>query len=368
MKTKTINRMKHIIVIMLCLTTLSAVAQPPARRRAEAEKKSQEAMPRGSAYREFPTAQPMPDDASWRRDLYLSVDLADDANAALYYPTVPTDGRVNLFTYIFKLMLRGQLQAYDYKLDGNEDFSEKNKVKAREILDRYHIFYETNGDRIRVNDADLPSDEVKLYFLKVSRYYDQHTASFRQRVDALCPVLRRGDEFSGAESQYPMFWIRYADVAPQLGKLMLSSSNLNNAATMSADDYFTTGAYKGDIYKTTNLQDRLLSQYCPTDSAMKKEQRRLEKEMTDFQDRVWGRDSVAMARAAAQKAQADSIAALEKPAARTTRATARRRPAAASKAPAAKTPAAAQKRQRTAKPKTSAPSRSAGFSVRRQRH
>lgn len=230
----------------------------PARRRAEAEKKTQEAMPRGSAYREFPTAQPMPADAAWRRDLYLTVDLGEEANAVLYYPTVPTDGRVNLFTYLFKLMLRGQLQAYDYKLDGNEDFSEKNKVKARTLLDRYKIRYETNGEKIRVSDADLPSDEVKAYFLKVSRYYDQHTASFRQRVDALCPVLRRGDEFGVGDTQYPMFWVRYADVAPQLGKLILMGSNLNNAATLSADDFFTTAAYKGTIYKTVNLQDRLL--------------------------------------------------------------------------------------------------------------
>lgn len=53
----------------------------------------------------------MPDDASWRRDVYLSLDLTKDANAVLYYPTTPqADGRQNLFTFIFKMLLRGGTQ------------------------------------------------------------------------------------------------------------------------------------------------------------------------------------------------------------------------------------------------------------------
>ena len=150
----------------------------------------------------------------------------------LYFPTTPQDGRENLFTYLFKLLLRKQIKAYDYKLDGNENFSEKNEVSAKEIMDRYHIFYESKGDKVRVNDADIPSDEVKAYFVKESTYYDQHTATFRSQVTAICPVLKRGDsDFGGELAQYPMFWLKMSDVAPYLGKLMLMGSSLNNAAT-----------------------------------------------------------------------------------------------------------------------------------------
>ena len=227
---KTLQTMKHLILLLLCLTTATAVAQPPARRRAaEAQQRERAAAtPQGSAYRDFPTAPAMPDDASWRRDVYLSLDLTKDANAVLYYPTTPqADGRQNLFTFIFKMLLRGELKAYDYKLDGNEDFSAKNQVKVRDIMDRYHIFYESKGDMVRVNDADIPSEEVKLFYVKVSRYYDQHTATFRTAVTALCPVLKRGDDdFGGTDSQYPMFWVKYSDIAPRLSKLMLIAAFL----------------------------------------------------------------------------------------------------------------------------------------------
>ncbi len=357
--------MKRFILFGLCLVALAASAQPPARRQAQ-EQKQEQAVRTASAYRDFPVAQTMPADAAWRRDIYRVLDLSKDANAVLYYPTLPQGDRMNLFTYLFRLVLRGTVKAYDYKLDGNEDFSESNRVKGKDILDRYHIFYETKDGRMRVNDADLPSDEVKAYFIKESVYYDQHTATFRTQVTALCPVLRRGDEFGGADTQNPMFWVRYADVAPYLSKLMLMGSNLNNAATMSADDFFTLGVYKGDIYKTTNLQDRILVNEFTTDSALVKERQRIEHQLVDFEDRVWGRDSAALAAAAAEEAAADSLAALSKRERRTSRraTTGRRSASSRNSGEENKEAAATKKRQRS----SSGASRSATFSVRRQRH
>ncbi len=375
--------MKKIFALILLICALgqaSEVSAQPPRRRAEQQQKQeqQQNSPRGSSYREFPTAQSMPSDAAWRRDLYRTLDLTKDANAVLYYPTTPQDGRENLFTYLFKLLLRKQIKAYDYKLDGNEDFSSKNEVTAKQLMDRYHIFYESKGDKVRVNDADLPSDEVKAYFIKESTYYDKHTASFRSQVTALCPVLKRGDsDFGGELAQYPMFWVKMQDVAPYLGKLMLMGSSLNNAATMSADDFFTMKCYKGDIYKAVNLQDRLLSNYCLDDSAMLKEQKRIEKQLTDVQEHVYGRDSAYYARLRADslaQAEADSIAAAGK-ATRRTSASRRsssassRRTRTASVSSSSSTKAPKQRKQRTSS-KASRPKSSSGggLSVRRQRH
>lgn len=359
--------------------TLAAVAQPPARRKA-AENKEQTAAqtaPKGSAYRDFPTAAAMPEDVSWRRDIYRSLDLTKDANAPLYYPTTPTNGRENLFTYLFKLLLRGQVKAYDYKLDGNEDFSEKNIVKAKELMDRYHIFYEQKDGKIRVTDSDLPSDEVKVYFIKESTYFDQHTATLRKKVTALCPVLKRGDDFGGADSQYPMFWVKMDDVAPYLGKLMLMGSNLNNAAMMSADDFFTLNRYEGDIYKTVNLQDRILANYCTEDSAMKKEQARIEKELDDFDRHVWGKDSVAPDTIRVTLVRDTTATVTKTPARRRTSSTSRRSSVSSKSSTSSKSSSKSASRKSTSTkkaktPKTRKPSTSSrsggGYSVRRERH
>lgn len=363
--------MKRLILSLLCLATIAAAAQPPARRRAQ-QAAQENQPPQPSAYRDFPTAQAMPSDAAWRRDIYRELDLTKDANATLYYPTTPQDGRMNLFTFLFKEMLRGHLKAYDYKLDGNEDFSEENIVKAKEIMDRYNIFYESKDGKMRVNDADLPSDEVRCYFIKESIYYDQHTATFHTQITALCPVLKRGDDFGGTDSKYPMFWVKYEDVAPMLSKLMLMGSNLNNAAMMSADDYFTLNRYEGTIYKTTNLQDRILANYCQTDTALTAEQERIEGELQRFEEHVWGNDTVP-AVVQADSVTTDSAAApsAATPVRRTTRRPATtRRTTTASKTSSKR--ASAPKTKVSTKTRTSSSrgsSRSgSGYSVRKQRH
>jgi hypothetical protein len=66
------------------------------------------------------------------------------------------------------------------------------------------------------------------------------------------------------------------------------TSNLNNAATMSTDDYFTMNRYKGKIYKTTNMLGKTLAQYCPNDTALAKEQKRIEAELKAFEENIFG--------------------------------------------------------------------------------
>lgn len=350
-------RMKSFLFAILWLTAAAAVAQPPARRAAEQQKKQQEPATAGAAYRDFPTAQPMPADAAWRRDIYRSIDLTREKNATLYYPTVPQGDRMNLFTALFKMVLRKQIKAYDYKLDGNEDFSESNVVSGTDLMDRYHILYEKRGERVRVNDADIPSAEVRTFYVKESSYFDQHTASFHTRVVAICPVLTRGaDDFGdGTDTRYPMFWVKYDDAAPYLAKLMLMGSSLNNAAMLSADDYFTLNLYKGDIYKTTNLQDRVLQNYCTTDTALRAEQQRIERQLADFEKDLWMGDSI-------KPTAADSLAAAETD--RGSRRSERRRVSTGRRAATttAQPAAATQKRQR------SSARQGATYSVRRQRH
>lgn len=313
--------MKRIgIVLLTSMLAITAVAQPPARRKAaqEAAKSAAAGIPPVSerAQLEFPQQTSMPEDVVWRRDIYRSLDLTKDANAVLYYPQEPEGNRVNLFTYLFKLILRGQIDAYNYPIDGREDFSEANRIKGKELLDKYHILYETKDGRIRVNDSDLPSSEVLGYYIKESTYFDQRTATYHTQVTALCPVMKHSDDFgsdSGVDSDddfgsssgqgtisYPMFWVKYSDVSKHLANLQLMGSNLNNASSLSADDYFTMNRYEGTIYKTNNLQGKVLANYCKTDSALKKEEKRIEKQLSDFEKHIWGADSV-------NNAQQDSL-------------------------------------------------------------
>lgn len=265
-------------------TTSNAVAMQGAQKRADATKQGTD-----RAALMFPVKQTMPEDVAWRRDVYRTLDLTMDANAPLYYPVEPIGRQVNLFTYVFRLMLTGKIDAYKYNLNGVESFDKKDKMEVREVLDRYSIFYEEKDGKINVENNDVPSAEVTRYYIKESVYLDQRTGTFATKVTAICPVLMRGaDDFGGEPTPYPLFWLNYDEIAPWLSKLPMMASNLNNVSNMTADDFFTMNRYDGKIYKTNNLQGKALANYCSTDSAMAKEQKRIEKEIVDFEENVWG--------------------------------------------------------------------------------
>lgn len=301
--------MKHILFILISLCFMgTATAQPKKSRvqttRSASAKKAQDATPSRASLM-FPTSVDVPETPTWRRDIYRTLDLTKDENAPLYFPVEPQGDNINLFTLLFQLLNTGKIPAYEYKLDGVEDFQKSNRMHFKDMLERYHIFYEVNGNSIKVEPSDIPSAEVLSFNVKESSYYDQHTATFQSRVVAICPVLHRTDDFDTRVNKYPMFWVKYDDVKTYLSGREIMTSNLNNAARMSMEDFFATNHYKGEIYMTTNMQNRSLQQYCATDSLLKKEQKRIEKEMTDFEAHIWATpvDS-------AEIAKRDSIAAL----------------------------------------------------------
>lgn len=345
--------MKKILFILLLACVAETLSAQPAARRRE-QQKAATASDGGLSVRaqiSFPTQKKMSDDVVWRRDIYREISLLDDANAGLYYPVEPIGSQMNLFTYMFKLIMRRAVTAYEYRLDGNEVFEESAAVKLKSLLDNYHIFYEKTDRGIRIDDSDIPSREVTAYYVKESAYYDENTSSFHTKVIALCPILKRDDDFGDGGTSYPLFWIKYDDLAPYLAKQTIMTSNLNNAATMSVDDYFTKNLYRGKIYKTNNMLGKTLAQYCPNDSAMKKEQKRIEKELTDFESSLWGHVE--------KKDSTDSIAPATKKGAKTKKAKNRRSGA---------TSAKVKKARNSSGSSSGSGSSSARVSVRRQRH
>ena len=283
--------MRRILFILLlgCVAQIGT-AQPQARRNQQ-QNQTQKSNANNITTRAkigFPTTATMSEDVVWRRDIYREMNLEDDANAGLYYPVEPVGTQMNLFTYLFKLLMTGNIKAYEYRLDGNESFEDSARVKPLNFLDNYHIYYERNDGKVRIDNSDIPSAEVKKYYIKESAYYDQGTSTFHRKVIALCPIMLREDDFGDGATPYPLFWVKYDDVAPFLSKQTIMTSNINNAATMSIDDFFTMNRYKGKIYKTTNMLGRTLAQYCPDDSSMVKEQRRIEQELLDFEKNIFG--------------------------------------------------------------------------------
>jgi gliding motility associated protien GldN len=289
--------MKRLLfLLMIVLAAGTVTAQPKKSRtqtKTEQQKKQQQSGTQQGMTRrmqlQYPTALDMPEDVVWRRDIYREINLDDEPNAGLYYPVEPVGKQMNLFTYVFKLALNGNIPVYEYRLDGNEVLDATAKVDMKTILDNYRIFYEENGGKIKVDNSDIPSAEVKLYYLKESAYYDQANSSFHIKVQAFCPVMLREDDFGGEAAKYPLFWVKYSDVEPYLSRQSVRMSERNDASMINLDDYFTRNRYKGKIYKTNNSQGKTLAQIVGGDSIkLSAEQKRIEAELDAFRNNIFG--------------------------------------------------------------------------------
>ena len=228
--------------------------------------------------------------ARWMRVVYRELDLTKEKNAPLYYPVQEVNGMTNLFTKMFHLVSEGKVDVYKYLAD-YESFEEDNILSFKDLLDNFNIYYEevpAGGGypaRYVINASDVPSQEVRYLLVKEAWYFDQNNSIYDVKTLAICPIAFLITDIG--EQRTPMFWAKYEDIRPYVKNDYIMTSNVNNAKTLTVDDYFRRRMFDGEIVKTENLMNLALQQYCPTPDSMKAEQQRIEEQLMSFNDSLW---------------------------------------------------------------------------------
>lgn len=252
-------------------------------------------------------------DLSWMRVIYRQLDLTKDKNTPLYFPEEPTEGQESLFRIIMRLLANDQLAAYEY-LDGCELFTDQYRIKVRDMLDRFHIYYsDAKGSsekhpKFTIEESDVPANEVLSYYI-IERYeFDNRSNRMRTRIEAICPVLHRTDDFGAEAVKYPMFWVKMDDLRPYLSTQNIFTSDDNNLATCTYDDFFQLGLYEGDIYKTRNLRNKSMAQLYPDPDDLKHAQDSIQQRLDSFGKKLWvpSLDELAAMREAKEQAELEA--------------------------------------------------------------
>ncbi len=252
-------------------------------------------------------------DLSWMRVIYRQLDLTKDKNTPLYFPEEPTEGQESLFRIIMRLLANDQLAAYEY-LDGRELFTDQYRIKVRDMLDRFHIYYsDAKGSsekhpKFTIEESDVPANEVLSYYI-IERYeFDNRSNRMRTRIEAICPVLHRTDDFGAEAVKYPMFWVKMDDLRPYLSTQNIFTSDDNNLATCTYDDFFQLGLYEGDIYKTRNLRNKSMAQLYPDPDDLKHAQDSIQQRLDSFGKKLWvpSLDELAAMREAKEQAELEA--------------------------------------------------------------
>lgn len=238
-------------------------------------------------------SEPVSDaDMSWMKVIYRSLDLTKDANAPLYFPEQPVEGSECLFRIIMRLLANDNLAAYEY-LDGREVFTDQYRIKVRDMLDRFHIYYQDakgsneKHPKFVIEESDVPANEVLSYYIIERWEFDNRTNRMRTRVEAICPVLHRTDDYGMESVKYPMFWIKLDDLRPYLSTQNIFTSDYNNMPSCTYDDYFMLGLYDGEIYKTRNLRNKSMAQLYPDPDDLKRAQDSIQSQLDSFENKLW---------------------------------------------------------------------------------
>lgn len=229
-------------------------------------------------------------DLAYMREIYRQLDLKNvPENTPLYFPEDIVDGQQNLFRIILGLVVDGKIPAYEY-LDGREVFTDQYKVKVGEMLDRFDIYYQKQGDGDRavytIEEADVPTGQVLKYYIIEKWEFDRRTNRMKTFVEAICPVLTRGGDFGG-NANYPMFWVKFDQLRPYLAQQYVFLTDDNNLPQYSLDDYFNLGMYKGEIYKTKNLRNLSMTQMFPDEDDRLRAQDSIDKRLREFGKDLW---------------------------------------------------------------------------------
>lgn len=238
-------------------------------------------------------------DMHWMRVIYRQLDLTKDENAPLYFPDEPIDGQESLFRIIMRLLANDQLAAYEY-LDGREVFTDQYRLNVKDMLDRFHVLYTpakgstAQHPKFDIDESDVPANEVLSYYIVERWEFDTRSNRMHTVIEAICPVLHRAGDFGYEAVKYPMFWVKFDELRPFLSTQNIFTSDDNNLASCTYDDYFQLGLYKGDIYKTRNLRNKSLMQLYPDPEDLARAQDSIQHRLDTFGDKLWVEDPVAV--------------------------------------------------------------------------
>lgn len=286
-----------LVIVAALMVSLSSVAQSEVgvRKRGERGKKkteenaSTQVTERMQSF--YEQKEPHDADLAWMREIYRQIDLTQPDNAALYFPEDVIDGQENLFRLMLRLVVNGEIPAYEY-LDGREIFTDKYKINVRDMLDRFGIYYtEGKGSteknpKFVIEEADVPTTQVLNYYVIEKWEFDRRSNDMKMRVVAICPVLNRSSDFGG-DARYPMFWVKFDALRSYLAQQYVFISDDNNLPQYSLDDYFNMEMYKGDIYKTKNLRNLSLVQMFPDPDDLKRAQDSIDNRLRNFDKNLW---------------------------------------------------------------------------------
>lgn len=251
--------------------------------------KESELIENGKKAFEFPYVREA--DVVWAHRVWRVIDFKEKINQVFYYPTVPDQGRKNLFTILDEALTEGRIRCFN-----NDMFEEElnwEELKVRMGRENYIEVPYTDMDGYEQFKDSLIRDEmnpldIKELRIKEDWFIDKNRSVEDVRIIGFTLVYYQPSVVDGAPpSPQTLGWIRYND--PEVRELLANAEvyNMDNdRARRSYDDIFRKRIFSSYVIRESNDFNRRIEDYASGIDAMMESQR-IEDYLFEMEEDMW---------------------------------------------------------------------------------
>ena len=229
-------------------------------------------------------------DVVWAHRVWRVIDFKEKINQVFYYPTVPDQGRKNLFTILDEALTEGRIRGFDNDMFEKEVnwVEKKASLGGFEVIPKYEV--DIDGNEIETFDSlprELATEDVTMLRIKEDWFIDKNRSVEDVRIIgfALIYMQQKGED----EPPQPtaLAWIRYND--PEVRELLANAEvyNMDNdRARRSYDDIFRKRIFSSYVIRESNDFNRRIEEYASGIDAWMESQR-IEDYLFEMEEDMW---------------------------------------------------------------------------------
>ena len=250
--------------------------------------KESELIENGKKAFEFPYVREA--DVVWAHRVWRVIDFKEKINQVFYYPTVPDQGRKNLFTILDEALTEGRIRGFE----GDMFDKEVNWVEKKASLGGFEVIpkYEEDidGNEIETFDSlprELATEDVTMLRIKEDWFIDKNRSVEDVRIIGFALIYMQQKGEDEPPQPTPLAWIRYND--PEVRELLANAEvyNMDNdRARRSYDDIFRKRIFSSYIIRESNDFNRRIEQYASGIEAIMESQR-IEDYLFEMEEDMW---------------------------------------------------------------------------------
>ena len=253
------------------------------------------------------------DDVVWSRIVYRIVDLREKQNFQLYFPTRPNDEYKSLFRVMLDAMIfsKGSKPLTAYSRNEREIkplFRDEDMLKGQALSNVFA--FEDDSTTVQVNPEkniiQFKLDSLKVdityynqyvrnqykFLLQEIIFFDKHTSRIYTKIMAIAPLYGASPYNKEKVDSWKYFqqsilcWFIYDDLRPYLAKQYVIP-NGNETQRLTFDEFFAQKLYSSYILGDSNMLNKMLLEYVKDPDKIRKEQKRIETEILNFEQDLW---------------------------------------------------------------------------------